>query len=112
MSEDNRIAAAMDRAGMDPGLYRKFRVERVDGSSGDGGKHQTCTYLVLDWRHDPFAVPAARAYADACEATYPELARDLRVKARDAELLHQTRDPSEQALEELASEAQKHGLGY
>jgi hypothetical protein len=63
------------------GLYRKFEVRRVDGSSGPGGRHEHCDYLVLDWQHDPFTVPAARTYANACEAEYPALASDLRAKA-------------------------------
>ena len=81
MSEEDRIARQMDRVGMDVGIYRKFIVSRTDGSSHVGGKHETCAYFVLDWQHDPFAVPAARAYADACEATHPALAADLRREA-------------------------------
>ncbi len=42
-------------------------------------------YFVLDWAHDPFAIPAARAYADACEAKYPALSADLRARAEFAE---------------------------
>ena len=95
MDEQTRTLVAMDRAGMDPGIYRKYIVERADGSSGPGGKHENCTYFILDWLHDPFAIPAARAYADACEATLPHLAADLRSHARDAELRHLSRDPSE-----------------
>lgn len=67
------------------GLYQKFWVSRTDGSSVEGGKHHKCDYFVLDWKHDPFAVPAARAYADACEATHPDLAVDLRARADKAE---------------------------
>jgi len=63
------------------GLYRKFVVERTNGSSGPGGKHEHCDYFVLDWEHDKFAIHAALAYAKACEAEYPELARDLRDRA-------------------------------
>ena len=95
MSEEDRVARQMDHVGMDVGLYRKFLVSRTDGSSRVGGNHETCAYFVLDWHHDPFAVPAARAYADACEATLPHLAADLRSHARDAELRHLSRDPSE-----------------
>jgi hypothetical protein len=62
------------------GLYNKFYVEREDGSSEPGGKHAGCDYFVLDLDHDPFAAPALRAYADACETEYPLLARDLRTK--------------------------------
>lgn len=67
------------------GLYKKFNVERSDGSSKPGGKHEFCDYFVLDWTHDPFSIPAARAYADACEKIYPELAAELRVRASKAE---------------------------
>lgn len=63
------------------GLYRKFSVERADGSSGEGRKHEFCEYFVLDWSHDPFTIPAVRAYAVACEASYPELAKSLRALA-------------------------------
>ena len=58
-----------------PGIYRKYSVKRL----GDKAKkHAKCEYFVLDWKHDPFAVPAALAYASACETEYPELAADLR----------------------------------
>ena len=60
------------------GLYRKFIVRRVDGSDQPGGKHEDCFYYVLDLKHDPFAADAVLAYAKACEAEYPLLARDLR----------------------------------
>jgi hypothetical protein len=63
------------------GLYEKYHVRR----HGDEGKHFKCEYFVLDWNHDRFAVPAARAYADACEKDYPQLAADLRTKADEAE---------------------------
>lgn len=63
------------------GLYCKFWVRRTDGSSREGQKHHDCEFFVLDWDHDPYAVPAALAYADACEGAYPDLAADLRAKA-------------------------------
>jgi len=66
------------------GIYQKFWVRRTDGSSGEGGKHEDCDYFVIDWKHDRFAVAAALAYADACEAQYPELASDLRARAAEA----------------------------
>jgi len=59
------------------GLYEKFRVERTDGQSAPGEKHDGCRYFVLDVTHDLFAIPALRAYAAACRADYPLLARDL-----------------------------------
>jgi len=58
------------------GLYKKFKVERTDGDPK--GKHAQCNYFVLDVVHDPFAIPALRAYAKACEGEYPQLAADLR----------------------------------
>jgi len=59
------------------GLYTKYLVERVDGSSMPGGKHHKCFYYVLDTDHDPFAIPALQAYANACRDKYPKLAADL-----------------------------------
>jgi hypothetical protein len=67
------------------GLYKKFNVERVDGSSGPGGKHENCEYFVLDIKHDKFAIPAMAAYADACEYEYPELAEDIWNKIQPVE---------------------------
>jgi hypothetical protein len=63
------------------GLYNKFEVKRTDGQSNAGGKHDSCEYFVLDLTHDPFAIPALMAYADACESEYPALAADLRKRA-------------------------------
>lgn len=60
------------------GLYGKYRVERLDGSSAPGGKHERCDYFVLDILHDDYAKAALRAYADACQEDYPQLAADLR----------------------------------
>ena len=62
------------------GLYGKFVVLRRDGRSERGEKHYGCDYFVLDITHDPFAVPAIKAYAKACRTTYPVLARDLEKK--------------------------------
>jgi len=59
------------------GLYDKFHIERMDGSSEPGGKHEDCEYFVLDLTHDPHALPALKAYADSCRVDYPLLAADL-----------------------------------
>lgn len=70
------------RANESPGIYRKYLVKRLRDKEG---KHDRCEYFVLDWMHDPFAVTAARAYANACETELPALASELRAKASDAE---------------------------
>lgn len=75
MTEDKRTT----------GLYGKFIVRRRDKTDGPGGKHEGCFYFVLDLTHDPYALPAVRAYADACAAAYPKLAEDLRQAATDQE---------------------------
>ena len=63
------------------GLYEKFKVERTDGSSVEGGKHAGCEYFVLDLTHDPLAIPALETYAYHAEkAGYALLAADLRAK--------------------------------
>jgi len=59
------------------GLYRKYLVERTDGSSGPGGKHEHCEYFVLDLVHDKHALIALEAYAESCELEYPSLYDDL-----------------------------------
>lgn len=64
------------------GLYGKFLVERVDGSSAPGGKHDGCDYFVLDITHDKFAKAALVAYAEACKEEYPLLAADLLTKCQ------------------------------
>jgi hypothetical protein len=68
------VATDPDR---DRGLYGKYRVERVGGTPG---KHERCWYYVLDIEHDPFAIPALRAYVEACREEYPRLAEDLLVE--------------------------------
>lgn len=59
------------------GIYHKFNVTRTDGSSEPGGKHEHCSYFVLDVFHDPHARAALKAYADSCRSEYPLLAADL-----------------------------------
>lgn len=60
------------------GIYGKFTVTRNDGQSAPGEKHERCDYFVLDITHDPFALPALQAYAEACRAGgYAQLADDL-----------------------------------
>jgi hypothetical protein len=59
------------------GLYDKFIVERTDGTSATGKKHDGCEYFVLDMTHDPHALPALAAYIRSCETEFPLLAADL-----------------------------------
>lgn len=68
------------------GLYRKFTVERTDGSSRPGGKHESCNYFVLDLTHDEFASAALRSYALVCRKKFPKLAADLLKLTRGAGL--------------------------
>ena len=84
-SEDLRMALPTKEC---DGIYRKYLVKRLRDREG---KHRRCEYFVLDWKHDPFAVPAARAYADACETQYPELAKDLRENADRYERMRNSR---------------------
>lgn len=61
-------------------LYGKFYIERTDGKSAPGEKHDGCDYFVLDLTHDPHALPALEAYMLASRAEYPLLAADLERK--------------------------------
>lgn len=62
------------------GLYPKFHVTRTDGRDQPGGDRQGAEYLALDLTYDPFAVPAALAYAAAVQAEFPHLAKDIEKK--------------------------------
>ena len=79
------------------GLFRKFGVRRVDGSYQPGVKHHGCRYYVLDVDHDPYAAAALGAYADACQGSHPELARDLREKWGAADTIDNLRAPLAEA---------------
>jgi phage terminase large subunit-like protein len=57
------------------GIYRKYNVRRLGDETG---KHERCSYFVLDLVHDKFSVPALRAYAKACKKEHPQLAKDIR----------------------------------
>lgn len=59
------------------GLYHKFNIERTDGASAPGGKHEGCEYFILDLTHDKHAIAAILAYAKSCRKEYPKLADDL-----------------------------------
>ncbi len=75
------------------GLYRKFHVEREDGRSAVGERHQNCEYFILDLNHDPFAMPAIKAYAEACRSEYPLLADDL-MRIHEEETQEKTGPPT------------------
>lgn len=61
------------------GLFQKYYIERMDGTSAPGEKHNGCDYFVLDLTHDPLAYNALVAYANDAEAEgYHALAYDLR----------------------------------
>lgn len=64
----------------EPGLFNKFRVERLDGRDQSGGDKADAKYFVLDYVHDIYAQHAVLAYADACAGDLPELATDLRAQ--------------------------------
>ncbi|MEU9805478.1 hypothetical protein [Mycobacterium sp. NPDC050853] len=59
------------------GLYRKYELFRV----GDDGEHRYQVFdpfFILRYATDRYARVALLAYAEACEAEFPELAMDLR----------------------------------
>ena len=61
----------------DKGLINKYHVRRIDGKDRQGDKYRNCRYFVLDVSHDPFAIPALRAYAEACKESKPNLSTQL-----------------------------------
>lgn len=77
------------------GIYPKFIVKRSDGQHRKGKKHERCTYFVLDTTHDPFAAPALRAYANACDDDgYHALAKELHDRAFQLENAQQDPGPA------------------
>lgn len=74
------------------GVYSKYYVERVDGTSGVGEKHENCWYWVLDIEHDEFSIHALKAYIDACTEKFPLLAKQLANIVRGYEGTHESRD--------------------
>lgn len=86
----NQATALPDRdttiPATDQGLFGKFHVRRIDGRDAPGGDRHGARYLVLDLDHDPHAKAAARAYAEACEDDYPQLAQEIRAQIDRIEL--------------------------
>lgn len=70
------------------GIYQKYSVQRVDGSSLPGGKHEGCDYFVLDLTHDAHARAAILAYARSCKLTHPKLSEELTKKANQGVKFH------------------------
>ena len=65
-------------------IYDKFHVARKDPAAHV--RHVGCQYFVLDLTHDPAALYAIEAYADACQGDRPGLASDLRQVAMRSQL--------------------------
>lgn len=59
-------------------LQQKYYVDRIDGRDRPGGDRVDSKYFVLDYIHDPYAVPALEAYAFACYKDFPNLSEELR----------------------------------
>ena len=80
------------------GVYRKYKITRTDGSHRAGRKHEHCAYFVLDLTHDQYAIPALKAYAEACRESFPALADDIDAIVASAQHTSFGPDPSEMAL--------------
>lgn len=74
------------------GLYQKYFVQRADGTSRPGGKHQDCDYFVLDLVHDPHSRAAALAYARSCKETHPKLSEELTRRVNQGVKFHLYQD--------------------
>jgi len=81
------------------GIYRKFFVSRVDGSSGIGGKHEHCFHFVIDVDHDPYAGAALMAYAEVCAEEHPKLSEDLKKIVNKITTISNARAFLEEAVE-------------
>lgn len=58
-------------------LQQKFWVDRIDGRDTSGGDRVDSKYFVLDYIHDPYAIPALEAYAAACFKDLPNLSQEI-----------------------------------
>ncbi len=58
-------------------LQQKYYVERIDGRDLMGGDRLDSKYFVLDYVHDPYAIPALEAYALACYKQFPVLSEEI-----------------------------------
>lgn len=90
-------------------IPNKFIVQRTDGTSKPGGKHDGCSYFVLDLDHDLYAIPALEAYAIACEDDLPRLAGDLRdlIAGRDLATLQNNIE-----IDPVGDTIEIHGIKY
>jgi hypothetical protein len=73
-----QVAADAQKADKERGLYSKYGIRRLDGSTEPGKKHAKCDFFVLDITHDPHAAPAIFSYARSAGADgYTQLEKDL-----------------------------------
>jgi hypothetical protein len=63
-------------------LQQKYWVDRIDERDRCGGDRVDSKYFVLDYVHDPYAIPALEAYAVACSDEFPNLSEELRALIR------------------------------
>lgn len=61
------------------GLYEKFFVQRNDGRSGVGERHEHCEYFVIDLHHDKHAALAASRLREIVREGIPEARRRFRL---------------------------------
>lgn len=80
------------------GMFSKFHVERVDGSSAKGGKHHGCRYWVLDLDHDKHAPAGMRGYAEDCKETHPVLSAEI---FAEFGMQSQAQQPTEESVNKL-----------
>jgi hypothetical protein len=82
----------------DKGLYSKYLIIKRDSD------RVVYDAFVLRYNDDPFAIPALRAYAEACKERYPLLAADLIETADRHEGYQAKRRTDDARLKQLESE--------
>lgn len=73
MSQDKFPDRDPAKTDQQQGVYNKYKVTRTDGKPNKAGAE----FFVLDLANDKYAKPAIAAYAEACMAEYPQLAKDI-----------------------------------
>ncbi len=65
----------MDKGKVETSLKGLTGVSNVQFPGGD---RVDSKYFVLDYVHDPYAIPALEAYAQACYEDFPNLSAEIR----------------------------------
>lgn len=79
---ENKMADLLTDPEPKEGLYQKYMVCPLHDPEY---KHAHCKYFVLDLIHDPYSIPALRAYAKKAASSYLVLAQEINLLCDELE---------------------------